>query len=115
MFPRRILIAAACAALLAAPAAAQFTGPSVQGQPTSVADAQNSPAGRYVTLEGNIVAHLREDYYTFRDATGEIRVEIPGATFGGRQISPDTRVRIMGEVDTGRSGRYVWVKSLQPL
>lgn len=111
----RMIVAVACACLLPAPAAAWFTGPSVQGQPTTVADAQTSRTGRYVTLEGNVVAHLREDYYTFRDATREIRVEIPGATFAGRQIGPTTPVRIMGEVDTGRSGRYVWVKSLEPL
>lgn len=115
MISRLALVALTCAALAGAPALAQFTGPSVQGQPTTVAEAQNTRAGRYVTLEGNIVAHLRSDYYTFRDATGEMRIEVPAATFGGRQIGPDTRVRIMGEVDTGRWGRYIWVKSLQPL
>jgi len=115
MITRTMIAAATCAALLAAPAVAQFTGPSVQGQASTVADAQNTRIGRYVTLEGNIVAHLRGNYYTFRDDSGEMRVEIPADTFGGRQIGPDIRVSIMGEIDTGRGGRYVWVKSLQPL
>jgi uncharacterized protein (TIGR00156 family) len=101
--------------ILAAPALAQFTGPSVQGAPTSVADAQNARIGSYVTLEGNVVAHLREDYYRFSDGTGEIRVEIPRGTFAAQQVGPDTRVRIMGEVDRGVAGRYVWVKSLTVL
>ena len=115
MIARRTVLLAAGAALLAGPAAAQFTGPSVQGQPATVAEALNSRPGRYVTLEGSIVAHLREEYYTFRDSTGDIRVEIPAEAFGGRQIGPNDTVRIMGEIDTGRSGHYVWVKSLQPL
>jgi uncharacterized protein (TIGR00156 family) len=63
-------------------------------------------------MEGNIVAHLRGDYYQFSDGSGEIRVEIPSGTFGGQQVGPQTRVRIMGEVDQGGAGRYVWVKSL---
>lgn len=111
MISRRQLFVAALS-MTAAPALAQFTGPSVQGQASTVADLANARLGRYVTLEGNIVAHQRADYYTFRDGTGEIRVEIPSAAFGGRQIGPDDGVRIMGEIDTGRTGRYVWVKSL---
>jgi uncharacterized protein (TIGR00156 family) len=111
MITRRAFLVSACAVLPALPLAAQFTGPS-HGQPTTVAEAQNSRPGRYVTLEGNIVAHQREDYYTFRDATGEMRVEIEPGTFAGQEVGPDDRVRIMGEVDTGLSGRYVWVESL---
>jgi uncharacterized protein (TIGR00156 family) len=112
---RRDFILLALSATLATPALAQFTGPSVEGTPTSVADAQNARTGSYVTLEGNIVAHLREEYYSFADDTGEIRVEIPGGTFGGQQVGPDTRVRLMGEVDRGITGRYIWVKSLTVL
>jgi uncharacterized protein (TIGR00156 family) len=100
------------AAITASPAIAQFTGPSIQGAPVTVAQAQNASIGSYVTLEGNIIAHLRGDYFQFADSTGQMRVEIPSATFGGRQVGPTTRVRLMGEVDRGASGRYVWVKSL---
>lgn len=45
MITRRTMIATSCATLVAAPAVAQFTGPSVQGQPTTVADAQNTRVG----------------------------------------------------------------------
>ncbi|HMQ93901.1 MAG TPA: NirD/YgiW/YdeI family stress tolerance protein [Amaricoccus sp.] len=110
--PDRRKILAAILVAAAAPAAAQFTGPSVQGTPSTVAEVQNARVGSYVTLEGNVVAHLREDYYRFADATGEIRVEIPARTFAGQQVEPATRVRIMGEIDRGFGGRYIWVKSL---
>jgi uncharacterized protein (TIGR00156 family) len=110
---RRTLLASLFALAGAVPAFAQYTGPSVQGAPTSVANALNARPGTYVTMEGNIVAHLRGDYYQFSDGSGEIRVEIPSGTFGGQQVGAETRVRIMGEVDQSSAGRYVWVKSLR--
>lgn len=110
----RITLAAAAAALVAAmsaaPAEARFTGPRATGQEMSVAAALRARTDTYVVLTGNIVSHLREDYYIFRDATGEIRLEIPAAAWGGRDISPDTRVRVLGEVDRNWAGLvYIWV------
>ncbi|WP_375691331.1 YgiW/YdeI family stress tolerance OB fold protein [Pseudooceanicola sp. LIPI14-2-Ac024] len=99
---------------LAGGAAAQFSGPSAGGQPATVAAAQSARLGSYVTLEGSIVSHLRGDYYLFSDGSGEIQVEIPQRTFGGQAVTPETRVRIVGEVDRRIGGqRYIWVKSLQ--
>lgn len=98
---------------IAAPALAQFSGPSVTGGQATVAAVQRAQLGSYHRLEGNIVSHLREDYYNFRDPTGTMRVEIPADRFGGRQIGPEDTVRIMGEVDRSTAGRYIWVKSLQ--
>jgi uncharacterized protein (TIGR00156 family) len=115
MLVRRTILASLVTLICAAPTFAQFTGPSVQGAPSSVADALNLRVGTYVTLEGNITAHLRGDYFQFSDGSGQIRVEIPAATFGGRQVGPQTRVRLMGEVDQGIAGRYIWVKSLSIL
>jgi uncharacterized protein (TIGR00156 family) len=115
MLKRRTILASLFAVTCSASAFAQFIGPSVQGAPSSVADALNLRVGTYVTLEGNITAHLRGDYFQFSDGSGQIRVEIPAATFGGRQVSPQTRVRIMGEVDQSNAGRYIWVKSLNLL
>jgi len=115
MLKRRTVLTSLFAFAGAAPAFAQFTGPGVQGAPTTVANALNARPGTYVTMDGNIIAHLREDYYQFSDGSGEIRLEIPSGTFGGQQVGPQTRVRIMGEVDQALSGRYVWVKSLRLL
>jgi uncharacterized protein (TIGR00156 family) len=115
MLARRTILASIFALTVSAGAFAQFTGPSVQGAPSSVADALNLRVGSYVTLEGNITAHLRGDYFQFSDASGQIRVEIPAATFGGRQVGPQTRVRLMGKVDQSNAGRYLWVKSLNLL
>jgi len=43
--------------------------------------------GTYVVLTGNIVNHLRSDYFTSRDDTGEVRVEIEPGIWNGRAPS----------------------------
>lgn len=109
---KRLLIAALLSGALAAPASAQFKGPSVQGRTVTVAEAQRGPLGRYVVVTGNIVSHQRGDYFTFRDKSGEMRVEIEREVWRGREVAPETTVRLLGEVDQGPRGRYLWVKSL---
>ena len=99
-------------AAFASAAVAQFNGPSASGPTVTVAASNDLHVGRYVTVVGRIVEHLREDYYTFRDATGEIRVEIEDSVWRGRPIGPSTRVRLQAEVDQSAVGRYLWVKSL---
>jgi uncharacterized protein (TIGR00156 family) len=99
--------------LLTFNAAAQFTGPSATGQEITVAQISDTRLGSYITVTGNIVAHQREEYFTFRDATGEIRVEIENAVWQNRRIGPETKVRLLAEIDMGLTGRYLWVKSLQ--
>ena len=109
---KQLVVATFVALSLTGPASAQFTGPSVTGSAVSVADLRTSLPGRYVSVSGQIVAHQRGNYYTFRDASGEIRVEIEPAVWRGRPVGPDTRVRLLAEVDVGLSGRYLWVKTL---
>ncbi len=103
------------ACLLASNTIAQFTGPSPAGRSVSVQQARDARVGSYVTVTGNIVNHLREDYYTFRDASGEIRVEIATGVWQNRKVEPETKVRLLAEVDSGRAGRYLYVKSLEVL
>jgi uncharacterized protein (TIGR00156 family) len=54
---------------------------------------------RTVRLQGYIVEHIREDYYLFRDATGDIRVEIYPSRMPSTPFTKNTRVTITGEVD----------------
>jgi uncharacterized protein (TIGR00156 family) len=115
MWKRRPFIAICACGLLATSALAQFSGPSVAGRSSTAVEARDARVGSYLTLEGNIVNHLRGDYYTFRDASGEIRVEISSSVWNGRQVGPNDKVRLLGEVDSGSSGRYVWVKTLDVL
>ena len=109
---RRLAVVAVICALAGTQAQAQFTGPSASGRDASVSQALSARPGSYVVVTGNVVSHLREEYYTFRDATGEIRVEIPRQTWQGRRVSPTTTVRLLAEIDLGLAGRYLYVKSL---
>ena len=61
------------------PALAQFSGPSARSDFNRRRHSADVRLGSYVVLTGNVVSHLRGDYFTFRDTTGEIRVEIEGA------------------------------------
>jgi uncharacterized protein (TIGR00156 family) len=100
--------------LLPSTSFAQFTGPSATGQISTVEEARNAPVDTYVTVTGNIVAHLRGNYYTFRDQTGEVRVEIETPVWRNRKIGPDTKVRLVAEVDRNAAGTiYLWVESLE--
>lgn len=115
MYFYRKLAAATAVLVLLSPviADANFTGPSVGGQQMNVAAASSARVGTYVTLTGRITSHLREQYYRFADDSGEMRIEIPGNLWAGRQIGPEHTVSVMGEVDRTLAGtRYLWVKSL---
>ena len=91
----------------------QFVGPEVEGRVSTVQDANSARIGSYITVEGQIVDHLREDYYTFRDETGEIRIEVTDRVWGNRTVTPETQVRLLAEIDRNLTGRYLWVKSLE--
>jgi len=91
---------------------AQFTGPSTAGRPSTVAETRDVRIGSYVTLTGNVINHLRGDYFTFQDATGEIRAEIHPSVWNGRKVGPTDKVQILGEIESGSGGRYIWVKTL---
>lgn len=100
---------------LAAPAcAAGFQGPTTgtSGQggfqgPTSgtgvdtVAKALKARDDAPVVLTGNILSRMAgsDDKYMFRDATGDILVEIDHEVFAGRNVTPANTVRLSGEVD----------------
>jgi uncharacterized protein (TIGR00156 family) len=109
---RRDVMMAIPMAVLVGPAAAQFMGPEVSGVTATAAAANAARPGTYLTMTGNIVSHLREDYFLFRDATGELRVEIDNRVFRNQPVTPETTVRIHGEIDRDTRGRYMWVKTL---
>ncbi|MCT0219290.1 NirD/YgiW/YdeI family stress tolerance protein [Synechococcus sp. CS-1329] len=83
------------------------------GRSSTVVQARDAQPGSYVTVIGTIVARQRENYYTFRDASGDIRVEIENSVWQNRKVLPGMQVRLLTEVDQGPTGPYLWVKSLQ--
>ena len=110
----RYLLTFVMLAVLAVPAYAAFEGPNSGGQsmggfqgPTggvqadTVKKAQSSWDDAPVVLTGNIVERLAgsDDKYLFKDATGQIIVDINHEIFAGRTVTPQTKVRLSGKVD----------------
>lgn len=108
----RYLLTLALALFIAAPAYADFSGPTAGQQggfsgpgaqtgAMTVQQAKSLPDDSRVTLVGRIVNQLPRDNdkYTFRDATGEIVVDIDHKDFRGQNVTPANTVRIIGEID----------------
>ena len=85
----------------AAPSMGGFQGPVGGSQANTVAAALKCWDDAPVSLTGNIVERRAgsDDKYMFRDATGQILADIDHELFFGKTVTPQTRVRIFGEVD----------------
>lgn len=83
---------------------------------TDVAHVSNMRPGSRVTLHGNIVQHIRSDYYKFQDGTGSIRIEMERWVTRGRSFHPTDKVEISGEVSRALGGnRYIEVSRVRQL
>ncbi|MGL5467885.1 MAG: YgiW/YdeI family stress tolerance OB fold protein [Shewanella sp.] len=76
-----------------------FQGPSAQQIIRDVVSALNASDDTKVELIGHIISSSGHDDYIFRDATGEIKVEIDDDLWRGKTVTPQTQVIIRGEVD----------------
>lgn len=52
-----------------------------------------------VTLQGQIVNKLGDEKYTFKDATGEVVIEIDDEDWKGINVTPENTLIISGEID----------------
>ena len=52
-----------------------------------------------VTLEGFLIDKIRDEHYTFQDASGTIEVEIDREHFPMAPVTATTKVRLRGKVD----------------
>lgn len=68
-----------------------------------------------VRLTGRIVSSVGDHIYIFRDATGDIKVEIDDDLWRGKAITTRTLLMIRGEVDKEWSKLNIDVKELQVL
>ena len=89
---------------LSGPASGQYVGPGSGPAGNTVAAVTGLPDDTPIVLEGYIVKQLYRKRYVFRDATGEIHVEIDDKAWMGHRVGPETRVRI-----TGKTERNWWV------
>ena len=96
-----LLLSVPAHAAFQGPGAGGFKGPTVGVEITSVKQALEGADEAPVLLTGTIIGHKAgsDDNYIFRDATGEITVDIDHAVFGGRTVTPENTVKLSGKVD----------------
>lgn len=78
---------------------AEFVGPGAVSDLTTIKLASDAKDDAQVTLEGYIVKELKSEHYMFKDASGEIEIEIDHKDFRGIKVTPETKIRVVGEVD----------------
>lgn len=76
-------------------------GGFVNGNQTvsKAADANTWKDDQYIILQGNIIKQVGKDDFIFKDASGELQVEIDRKAWRGQDISPSDEVKLYGEVD----------------
>ena len=108
------LVALFSGAVVFAQQSGGFTGPTVPRataaqtvyQAVTVSQLQTLPNSKsWVTLTGNITQSVGRKSYTFRDATGEINVEIDSQYWWGLTVAPTDRVQVLVSVEKKRNGR----------
>ncbi len=94
----KLLIAVLLTAL-SATATAEFVGPGSTKTLITVSQIDNKRNGSRVTLVGLIINQVDDEFYTFQDDTGSMVVQIDHDELRGMKVTPETEVRIKGEVD----------------
>lgn len=87
--------------LLSLTANAEFIGEGGTTEVTTIKNAIELRDDSRVIVEGHIVKQLKNELYLFKDATGEVEMEIDDEDFRNMKISADDKVRITAEVDSG--------------
>ena len=78
----------------------------------TVADALKASDDTLVILEGQIVKQLDSDEFTFKDATGEIQIDVSKRAWNGQTITPQDTIQIRGKVDKEWGNAEVDVKQV---
>lgn len=97
---KTFLLLGVCSVIAANLAYAQYTGPSNQVVLRTIADILKDPKDdQAVVLTGHVVRQVGKEKYIFKDATGEIRVEIDRELLPGAPFNESSKVEISGEVE----------------
>ena len=78
---------------------AGFDGPRAAPKVVNADSISDMKDDTKVTIEGYIVEQINVNHYLFKDDTGDIKVEIEDKVFRGINVTPETQIRLIGEVD----------------
>ena len=78
---------------------AEFVGPGSQPKAVEVAEVNELLDDDRIALQGNLIQQTDDDNYIFKDATGEMEIEIDQDKFANITVTPEDEVLIIGEAD----------------
>ena len=78
---------------------AGFVGPGATPKVVTADSISDMKDDTKVTIEGYLVEQINEEHYLFKDDTGNVEVEIDDQVFKGANVTPETHLRLVGEVD----------------
>lgn len=100
-------------AVLTLPAFAAYNGPGPASQVKTASDAAKAKDDTPVELTGYLVQSLGDEKYLFRDDSGDVEVEIDNALWRDIEVSSDTKVKLVGEVDDEWQGIEIEIDSMR--
>ncbi|WP_322803450.1 NirD/YgiW/YdeI family stress tolerance protein [Vibrio alfacsensis] len=95
-----------------------FDGPTQNDTLNTVEDVMNADwlvDGNKVTLIGHITMSLGHEQYTFADKTGNMTIKIDDDEWDGQDVTPNDKVKIVGEIEKNDSANAVdvdWIRIL---
>lgn len=90
-----------------------FSGPN--GTIATVKQAQEMNDDAWVILRGNIEKRVGDEDYLFRDATGNMIVEIDHKRWDGQTIGPKDQVELQGKLDKDLNSLELDVKRVRKI
>lgn len=76
---------------------------------TTVEGALTMPDKGFVLLTGKIINNLGDKKYTFKDDTGEVVVVIDDEYLKDVNVTPESKVEIIGEIDKETTGKFMLI------
>jgi uncharacterized protein (TIGR00156 family) len=89
-----------------------FNGPNAISVINTVKEASHADDNAAVELTGYIISSIGNENYMFKDATGEIKIEIDQKDWHGLTVMPTTKIIIRGEVDKDWTVRTIDVDTV---
>ena len=99
-------------AVLTLPAMAAYNGVGMASQ-SIAADASKASDDTPVELTGYLVQSLGDEKYLFRDANSDVEIAIDNALWREMDVSSDSKVTLIGEVDDQWQGIEIEIDSMR--
>lgn len=100
-------------ALVALPLVVACAG--VEPRETSIADALAAPDDTKLVVTGAVVQQLGDERVLLRDSSGQITAEIDDDLLGEVKLAPNSRIRVMGEIDRDSERSVIKARTVQVL